>query len=166
MSDSFVTSWTVGCQAPLSMGFPRQEYWSGLPFFLQKIFQTQELNLRLLHWLECSLTLSHPGSPVVITFRHFFLNWLNGLQIAKNIILLQKLISSQVDELWSTWAWRLSWHAWLFIFPEIGIKAKRRNYFRFLPVAQFHYSIFLSLICLKHIVPPCGVTYHAVHFAL
>ena len=31
MSDSFVTPWTVACQA-LSMGFPRQEYWSGLPF--------------------------------------------------------------------------------------------------------------------------------------
>jgi len=27
-----VTPWTVACQAPLSMGFPRQEYWSGLPF--------------------------------------------------------------------------------------------------------------------------------------
>ena len=28
----FVTPWTVACQAPLSMGFPRQEHWSGLPF--------------------------------------------------------------------------------------------------------------------------------------
>ena len=28
----FVTPWTAACQAPLSMGFPRQEYWSGLPF--------------------------------------------------------------------------------------------------------------------------------------
>ena len=28
----FVTPWTVDCQVPLSMGFPRQEYWSGLPF--------------------------------------------------------------------------------------------------------------------------------------
>ena len=27
-----MTLWTVACQAPLSMGFPRQEYWSGLPF--------------------------------------------------------------------------------------------------------------------------------------
>ena len=27
-----VTQWTVACQTPLSMGFPRQEYWSGLPF--------------------------------------------------------------------------------------------------------------------------------------
>ena len=27
----FATPWTVACQAPLSMGFSRQEYWSGLP---------------------------------------------------------------------------------------------------------------------------------------
>ena len=27
----FATPWTVACQASLSMGFPRQEYWSGLP---------------------------------------------------------------------------------------------------------------------------------------
>ena len=26
----FVTPWTVACQAPLSMGFSRQEYWTGL----------------------------------------------------------------------------------------------------------------------------------------
>ena len=29
---TLVTLWTVARQAPLSMGFPRQEYWSGLPF--------------------------------------------------------------------------------------------------------------------------------------
>ena len=28
----FATPWTVAHEAPLSMGFPRQEYWSGLPF--------------------------------------------------------------------------------------------------------------------------------------
>ena len=28
----FAAPWTVACQAPLSMGFYRQEYWSGLPF--------------------------------------------------------------------------------------------------------------------------------------
>ena len=32
MSDSFVTPWTVAHQASLFMGFPRQEFWSGLPF--------------------------------------------------------------------------------------------------------------------------------------
>ena len=31
MSDS-VTLWTIAQQAPLSMGFSKQEYWSGLPF--------------------------------------------------------------------------------------------------------------------------------------
>ena len=49
----FVTPWTVACQAPLSMGFSRQEYWSGLPFpwwmdcalsKIQGIFPTQESN--------------------------------------------------------------------------------------------------------------------------
>ena len=28
----FGIPWTVACQPPLSMGFSRQEYWSGLPF--------------------------------------------------------------------------------------------------------------------------------------
>ena len=32
MSDSLRPLWTVACQAPLSVGFFRQEYWSGLPF--------------------------------------------------------------------------------------------------------------------------------------
>ena len=32
MSNSLWPPWTVACQAPLSMRFPRQEYWSGLPF--------------------------------------------------------------------------------------------------------------------------------------
>ena len=31
MSDS-ATPWTVGCQAPLSVAFSRQEYWNQLPF--------------------------------------------------------------------------------------------------------------------------------------
>ena len=31
-SDSFVAPWTAAHQAPLSMGFPRQEYWNGVPF--------------------------------------------------------------------------------------------------------------------------------------
>ena len=30
MSNTFVAPWAVACQAPLSMGFPRKEYWSGL----------------------------------------------------------------------------------------------------------------------------------------
>ena len=32
LSDSFATPWTTACQASLSMGFTKQEYWNGLPF--------------------------------------------------------------------------------------------------------------------------------------
>ena len=32
LGPTLVTPWTVACQAPLSMEFSRQEYWSGLPF--------------------------------------------------------------------------------------------------------------------------------------
>ena len=62
----FVTLWTVACQAPLSMGFSRQEYWSGLPFPPPGIFQTQGSNpglLHLLHWQVDSSPLSPLGSP-------------------------------------------------------------------------------------------------------
>ena len=50
----FATLWTVARQAPLLMGFSRQEYSSGLPFSPTVIFPTQGLNsslLCLLHWL-------------------------------------------------------------------------------------------------------------------
>ena len=35
----FVTPWTVACRSTLSMGFSRQEYWSGWPFLLQGILK-------------------------------------------------------------------------------------------------------------------------------
>ena len=58
----FATPWTVTHQAPLSMGFPRQEYWSGLPFPSPGIFQPgiepESSALQV-----DSLLLSHLGSP-------------------------------------------------------------------------------------------------------
>ena len=49
-------------QAPLSMEFSRQEYWSGLPFPPLGIFSIHGLNPRLLcllHWQADSLSLHH-----------------------------------------------------------------------------------------------------------
>ena len=37
-----MTPWTVALQAPLSMRFSRQEYWSGLPCPIQEIYPTQD----------------------------------------------------------------------------------------------------------------------------
>ena len=53
----------IAHQAPLSMGFSRQEYWSGLLFPLQGIFLTQGSNLcllHLLHWQVNSFTSEPP----------------------------------------------------------------------------------------------------------
>ena len=58
----FATPWTIAYQVPLSMGFSRQEYWSGCHFLLQEIFPTQGLNLGLPHCRQMLYHLSHQGS--------------------------------------------------------------------------------------------------------
>ena len=57
----------VARQAPLSMQFSRQEYWSRLP--CPSIFLTQGLNPRLLcllHWQAISLQVVPPGKPIYL----------------------------------------------------------------------------------------------------
>ena len=48
----FATLWTINCQAPLSMGFSSQGYWSGLPCPPCGTFLTRDPNLRLLQLLR------------------------------------------------------------------------------------------------------------------
>ena len=50
----FATPWTVAHQAPLSVGFSRQEYWSGLPFPSPEDIPNPSL-FCLLHWQAGSL---------------------------------------------------------------------------------------------------------------
>ena len=59
---SFVTPWTVGGQALLSMGFPRQEYLNEFHVFLQGVFPIQWKNPCLLHWQTDCLPLNHQGN--------------------------------------------------------------------------------------------------------
>ena len=64
----FVTPWTEALQAPLSMRFPMQEHWCGLPFPAQEIFLPEGLKpclLHFLHWQANSLPLCHRGSPSI-----------------------------------------------------------------------------------------------------
>ena len=51
-------------QAPLSMGFLRQEHWVGCHFFLQGIFLNQRSNPYHLHWQADSLPLSYQGCHI------------------------------------------------------------------------------------------------------
>ena len=58
--------WTIAHQAPLSMGFPRQEHWSRLPFPSPGDLPNPQINPApyLLHWQVDSLPLSHQGNPI------------------------------------------------------------------------------------------------------
>ena len=61
------TPWTVARQAPLSIGFSRQEYWSGLPCPLPGDLPDSGLepaSLMSLHWQVGSLPLVPPGKPI------------------------------------------------------------------------------------------------------
>ena len=57
----FVTLWTVALHSPLSRGFSRQEYWSGLPCPLLGVFPTQGSNSGVLHCRQILYHLSHQG---------------------------------------------------------------------------------------------------------
>ena len=65
MSDSFVAPWTVACQAPLSVGFSRQGYLSGLPFPSLGDLSDSGIKPVSPAWKADSLSLSHQGSPIV-----------------------------------------------------------------------------------------------------
>ena len=68
-TQSYPTPWTVAHQVPLSMGFPRQEYWSGLPcHLLHGIFPTQGLNPHLLYCRQILCLLSYWGWICIILF--------------------------------------------------------------------------------------------------
>ena len=64
----FATPCTVACQTSLSMGFSRQEYWTGFPFLHQESFPIQRLNPCLLcllhHWKADSLPLPPTRKPL------------------------------------------------------------------------------------------------------
>ena len=73
----FVTPWIVTHHAPLSMGFSRPEYWSGLHVLLQGIFLTQGYNWRLLcllYWQAGSLPIVPPGNPLHFSLMHYLLS--------------------------------------------------------------------------------------------
>ena len=103
----FATSWTVAFQVPLSMGFSRQEYWSGLPCPPQGIFPTQGLNLGLLHcrqilycWATGEASISGSLMPFVwgcgllLSCRGNFLLFLLWRRVSKSHVTVWVLVQS------------------------------------------------------------------------
>ena len=107
-----MTLWTVACQAPLPMGFSRQEYWSGLPCPSPWIFPTQGLNqhlLHILHWQAGSL-------PLKSTFNSRDITLLTKIHIVKTMVFAvvmyecetwtrKKTECQRIDAL-ELWCWR------------------------------------------------------------
>ena len=63
MSDSFASPWTVAREAPLFLGFSRQEYWSELPFPFPGDLPDPGTEPESPALQADSLPLSHLGSP-------------------------------------------------------------------------------------------------------
>ena len=63
---TLVTPWTVACQAPLFMGLPRQEYWSGLLFPSPEDLPDPGIEPGSPALQVDSLLLSHQGNPHVV----------------------------------------------------------------------------------------------------
>ena len=66
MFESFAAPWTVAHQALLSMGFPRQEYWNGLPFPSPGDLPDPGIKLAFPALQTDSLPLSHQESPHIV----------------------------------------------------------------------------------------------------
>ena len=81
VTDSLRPHW-LACQAPLSMKFPRQEYWSGCHSLLQGIFPIQGSNTGLLHCRWILYCLSHQGSQIYLSiFNSQITDWKDYLNL-------------------------------------------------------------------------------------
>ena len=82
-----MTPWAVTRQAPLSMEFSRQEYWSGLSCPPPGNLPNSGIELAsvyvCLHWQAGSLPLAPPGKPQMHTLVHKSIE--NGLQNIQQI---------------------------------------------------------------------------------
>ena len=62
----FATQWTVARQAPLSMGFPKQEYWSGLSFLSMGDLPNPGTEPVSPAWAGGFFTTEVPGKPIIL----------------------------------------------------------------------------------------------------
>ena len=133
------TPGTVAHQAPLSVGFLRQECWSGLPFLSLGIFLTQGSNLGLLHCRQILYCLSHQRSPISESFRH-------SLQYSKGSPKDVPLPITSTQNMWGSFSFILS------LFLSFG----------HIIILTFLFDMFSEVLTttkLKPLIQPCSKLY-------
>ena len=118
---SSTTAWTVVCQAPVCMGFPRQESWSGLPSSPSEELPDPGIEPTTPAWQVGSLPLSHLGNPCIclcvymcVHFLYPFICW-----------------------------WVLRWFTYLDIFAIVNNSAYTVGYLSFL-ISGFFFSGYIT----------------------
>ena len=79
-----MTSWTVVRQAPLSMGFSRQEYWSGLPVPSPRDLPDSGIEPRSLILQADFLPSEPPGKPILTLLKTAEMNNLVVVLVKKS----------------------------------------------------------------------------------
>ena len=92
----FVTPWTVAYQAPLSMGFSRQENWGGLPFPSPGDLPNPGIESGIQHCRQTLYRLSHQGSlfKLCIAVRVGLQRKLNAEKFMLLNVVLEKTLES------------------------------------------------------------------------
>ena len=91
MSNSSETPWTIACQAPLSMGFSSQEYWSGLPFPSSGDLPDPWIKPTSPALAGRFLPLSHQGSPDNSLYLLYYVDWTRSAGSSKYTRLLGRI---------------------------------------------------------------------------
>ena len=96
----FATPWTVACEAPQSMEFSRQGYWSGLPFPSPGHLPNPRIKPGSLTLQADSLLPVPPGKP----------NWINNQKSSTRIEELHRSILPKFNiHLWSSHSYHTQW---------------------------------------------------------
>ena len=94
----FASPWTVAHQAPLSMGFSKQEYWSGLPFLSPRALPDPEIEATSPALPGGFFTIESPGKPhikvyfwLILGMRHrgFFIDFSYFYVYNNNLLLVE-----------------------------------------------------------------------------
>ena len=134
----FVTLWTVARQAPLSMGFSRQEYWSGLPCPPPGDLPDPGIEPRSPSLQADSLPTEPPGSPTPCTSEVHLLQLMN------------KYWSSMISN-WIKPAVYLRVHSWYCAFCGF---CQTDNIM--CPAWPCHHFTALKILCALHPTPTPG----------